>query len=561
MNEKSRFSVLGVQFPKAKLAVLLLLGLFAVTLTATAKASDSIVRAPEDRGIILLDRSGSMDVIRPASGGLTNCEFARQVAVQDATDFFTTYPGGQLAVWTFYDGGYVDETGGYTNETGALAALNSPSLPDCEPSHLTPLASSICFALDSLIGQPDGQPHILYIYSDGGENNTDPANECWGPNSSLPPGPPPYATNPYDANPGGDPSWQFIVWNLAYDFFDDVVIKAYYWDAFALPRTADGKPIADAQNRSAATSELDRGFFQALAHASGGTYTYVALDADASATLSVEPDNVAVSDGDSFSLDVTVDGTGATLGAEIDLTFDPAVVNVTSLTNGGCLEFDLVDSFDNAEGTIEFDATSISGGCMTGTILTINMTAVALGATSVEIEDTTILANGDGEEIDVLESPSLVNVSNNGVLDGSGASALDLQGRANESGISIQAINAFGETFTTFSGSTGEYDLSLAPGTYNITVNRDLYLGAERLGVVVPANGSVSIPSVTLLAGDINGDEKINIFDIAVIAGQYGQDVPPADPRADVNGDGTVNIFDVALAAGNYNEVAPVPWP
>jgi len=155
----------------------------------------------------------------------------------------------------------------------------------------------------------------------------------------------------------------------------------------------------------------------------------------------------------------------------------------------------------------------------------------------------------------------LVHVGNDGVLDGSGASALDLQGRGNESGIQITAINSAGALFTTYSNSDGVYELDLPPGLYNVSVDRHLYLGSTRLRVVVPTNGSVSIPSVTLLAGDVTGDGAINIFDLAFIAGQYGFDVPPANPDADLNGDGTVNIFDIALAAGNYTETAPVSWP
>jgi subtilisin family serine protease len=77
---------------------------------------------------------------------------------------------------------------------------------------------------------------------------------------------------------------------------------------------------------------------------------------------------------------------------------------------------------------------------------------------------------------------------------------------------------------------------------------RQGYLTAQR------AAPTGSIGTVTLLAGDVNGDDTINIFDMAAIAGRYGS----ADPIADFNGDGVVNVFDLALTAANYEKSGPL---
>ncbi len=60
--------------------------------------------------------------------------------------------------------------------------------------------------------------------------------------------------------------------------------------------------------------------------------------------------------------------------------------------------------------------------------------------------------------------------------------------------------------------------------------------------------------TVVLLAGDVNQDNSINIFDIAAVAGSYGK----SDPLTDFNGDHVINIFDLVLAAVNYEKRGPL---
>lgn len=61
------------------------------------------------------------------------------------------------------------------------------------------------------------------------------------------------------------------------------------------------------------------------------------------------------------------------------------------------------------------------------------------------------------------------------------------------------------------------------------------------------------IGSLTLLGGDVNGDNVINIFDLALIAGNYDS----TDTAFDLNGDALVDIFDLTITAVNYNKRGP----
>jgi hypothetical protein len=66
----------------------------------------------------------------------------------------------------------------------------------------------------------------------------------------------------------------------------------------------------------------------------------------------------------------------------------------------------------------------------------------------------------------------------------------------------------------------------------------------------------VDAGAVTLVGGDVNGDQAIDIRDVSYVAYHFDQ----YDPQADVNGDGVVDILDLTLVAGNFGQVGPTAW-
>jgi hypothetical protein len=55
--------------------------------------------------------------------------------------------------------------------------------------------------------------------------------------------------------------------------------------------------------------------------------------------------------------------------------------------------------------------------------------------------------------------------------------------------------------------------------------------------------------------GDANFDEKVDVFDLAILANNYGT-TGKDWPEADFTGDSNVNVFDLAVLANNYGWAA-----
>ena len=67
---------------------------------------------------------------------------------------------------------------------------------------------------------------------------------------------------------------------------------------------------------------------------------------------------------------------------------------------------------------------------------------------------------------------------------------------------------------------------------------------------------AVGTEEVQQLVADVNGDGSVNIQDLVLVAGQFGE---TGKNSADVNGDGVVNIQDLVLVAGAFGEGAAAP--
>jgi hypothetical protein len=138
----------------------------------------------------------------------------------------------------------------------------------------------------------------------------------------------------------------------------------------------------------------------------------------ADAVLSVVPTSSTVSQGDTFAVDVNIAQVTDLYDFEFDLTFDPAVLQATTVLEGTFLSsggstFFIPGTIDNTDGTITFNTntllTAISGVTGNGVLVEFDFIALANGASSLDVSNV-IMQNATGELLDDATTGGSVKV-------------------------------------------------------------------------------------------------------------------------------------------------------
>jgi murein DD-endopeptidase MepM/ murein hydrolase activator NlpD len=122
--------------------------------------------------------------------------------------------------------------------------------------------------------------------------------------------------------------------------------------------------------------------------------------------------------------------------------------------------------------------------------------------------------------------------------------------------VTINLYDANNVLVATTESLDGNFSIQVLPGTYKIVAVASGFLSAQRM-VSIAIGTTSTLPPLTLLAGDIDGNNVIDQFDAMTIGMDYNSAVPDA---ADLNGDGIINVLDLELLAKNYRKTGPTPW-
>lgn len=138
----------------------------------------------------------------------------------------------------------------------------------------------------------------------------------------------------------------------------------------------------------------------------------------------------------------------------------------------------------------------------------------------------------------------------------------------NEEGVSLLFVGNNGVQIAspltpTFANGEGAYKVMVKPGTYNVYAFVTGCL-SKLVAANLTINADTTLPSITLLSGDVDGDDVVSVFDYirlsdafdsSAYGGPGGGPTANWDPASDLDRDGVVSIFDYLLVSDNFDRL------
>jgi hypothetical protein len=104
----------------------------------------------------------------------------------------------------------------------------------------------------------------------------------------------------------------------------------------------------------------------------------------------------------------------------------------------------------------------------------------------------------------------------------------------------------------------------VAPGRYDVRVKHALAVSQQANGVSIIAGQASQVDFGTLLTGNANSDDQIDIVDFSLLRSVFGTPqscgtaIPNPLPCADLDGSGQVDILDFSLLRANFGRSGPI---
>ena len=251
----------------------------------------------------------------------------------------------------------------------------------------------------------------------------------------------------------------------------------------------------------------------------------------------------------------------------INLGFDPAVLQINSLTNSGVLDFESVNNYNN--GSIEFMAGVWMNPVPTQTfdIFTVNFTALQATETTLTYDTSQSSLTSEGESIPYFAENGQLTISNcfgyqvdlqrkTPKPDSSWETALDIS-------IGTQT-SATKYTDTCDENGQGNIALEGIVGNEDYICVKNVHTLANK--VVAPIDISNIVDFGLLLEGDANGDNVLSVNDFSLVFASKDKCIGATgyNANANFNVDDCVDIDDAKFLmsppTGNMGKTAECTW-
>lgn len=250
---------------------------------------------------------------------------------------------------------------------------------------------------------------------------------------------------------------------------------------------------------------------------------------------------------------------------EVTCPYDRAFLSVDHIVATGLFGDDPATAiYGPANGSFIYSAAGSHGQRAFDDQTAFNFDVIGLAVGETTLRCTARISVGDGVLTEIIAIGTEVSISDapmEGAVvfsdDGMVSSAL-LGGQTLASKpVTVSMFDASNNLLNTVSaGADGAFAMGGLGGTYTLVASASGFLPAR--GVFTFTEGETAIlPTVSLLAGDIDGNFVIDQYDALTIGMNYNLTSPDA---ANLNADGTINVLDLEVLAANYRKSGMQRW-
>lgn len=294
-------------------------------------------------------------------------------------------------------------------------------------------------------------------------------------------------------------------------------------------------------------------FIQVQPNTGDGTYlmeiTRVEQVVEPTASVVLNPASVLVGGTAAGTIMLTNIPSGGYASAEFTCTYDPALVSISNIADAGLFGSDSALAISGpANGSFVFAVAGSNGQRATadGAVFTFTVTALAAG--QAEINCVARVSAG-GALTTIASTPATLGITEaDGTLTGTVLATKPVTVTLYNQGSTIET--------SALVDANGNFSIFAPAGNYTVVASAAGFLKAQG-SPVLTAGATTTMQTISLLAGDIDGNDVIDQFDALTIGMNYNLAAPAA---ADLNNDGTINVLDLELLAANYRASGASVW-
>lgn len=267
-------------------------------------------------------------------------------------------------------------------------------------------------------------------------------------------------------------------------------------------------------------------------------------------TTSLTPPSVIVGGSSTAAVNLNNVPVGGLASVEFTCTYNPTIVEVSNITTTSLFGADPVTAVNGPQNGSFIVAIAGSNGSKAttgGTAFTFSAKGLQIGQSAISCQAR--VSTGNLVLVTIPSTPvTLVTTSAQGTFSGQVLAGKPVSVTLNNPDSSVAG--------SAIANPDGTFSVSASAGIYTAVASAPGYLKAQ--GSVSITNGNtITFQTISLLAGDIDGNNVIDQFDALTIGINYNGTAPAA---ADLSNDGIVNVLDLEILARNYRQSGPLAW-